>query len=127
MYDEDEEGGSRYVISAIDEHTWTLLAPETMRLYLLTVSRLESKFNALVSLIELGDTDRRYFEFRKEILSIPIYATSPKLIRGVVQQIITMLEDGEDIDNPVELAGYYAAELLNERIQWPPVPANKCH
>ena len=113
-----EEG--RYVIQAFDECAWSIIDTTTLQVYALGYTRL-SNLIVHVFLVELSTAakSRRYLSYKREILGCRMEVSHDGVATQVIDFILNELEDGADVDNPIDTAFRLGADLHGQSVGWP--------
>jgi hypothetical protein len=109
-----EEG---YVVHAFDDCTWSIIDPKTQQVYALGLSVLDNLI-IHVFLVELitANLSSRYLAYSREILGCRVEASSLEVARQVTDFILNELHDGENVDNPINIAIRLSADLHGQRV-----------
>lgn len=105
-----QEGG-RYLIQPFDTYTWSIIDPESSRVYVLALNELGNLI-VHVSLTEVAANtpSARYLMYLREVLSSRIEVSGLNAARDLFAYTLNRLQD-VDIDNPIEVAVLLGADL----------------
>lgn len=111
----------RYVISAIDARTYSIIDQWGTQAHLLMVNPLSGPyFNAQIIIAEtINARECDYAEFSKEVLSFRFFASDWDQALSIVSETLNELNAGIDVTNPVKIAAMYGGELHGELLTWP--------
>jgi len=108
---EDQEGG-RYVIQSFDDRTWSIMDPSADRVYALVLNELGNLIVHL-SLTEIATNvdSAKYLMYIREVLSCHLSVSEMGVATQLAHQVLAELNNGVDIDNPIEVAFLLSADL----------------
>jgi hypothetical protein len=113
---------ARYIITPIDNRTYSIQDPYNRRFYFLLIDEAHGlNFNVQVIIVEVRAVSDQhlYVEFVQETFNLCWYVRDADETVRTVESIFGLLQRGTDISNPVELSSIYGAELLGSVVKWP--------
>lgn len=111
-----------YQIDRLTDHTYMLLDTKHVGIaYMLFADTVESRTcNVQLTLASISyGPDEAYVIFEKEQWAISLFNFGADNLMALITQVLTHVNQGTDLQNPVELAAYLGGHLNNETVDWP--------
>lgn len=115
---------SRYVVSAIDIRTYTILDTKDTSAHLLMINPIVRNYeNVQIVIAQVAQGENSgscsYVEFIQEAYSFTWFASDWDQVISVVSYILRALNSGIEISNPAEIAAQFGGKLQGNVVQWP--------